>query len=46
MEEAQFEKELEELVGLLRSLRLIKDKKERAIFKDEVRSLVSKLVKD
>ncbi len=46
MDDVQFEKEVEDLIGLLRILRLIKDKKERAVFKDEIRSLVRKLIKD
>lgn len=46
MDDVQFEKEVEDLVEMLRILRLIRDKKERAVFKDEIRSLVRKLIKD
>ncbi|MBD5294862.1 MAG: hypothetical protein HDS25_01125 [Bacteroides sp.] len=46
MTEEEFEKELDDLVGMLRTLRLIRDSGRRRIFKAEIRIQLNRAMKD
>lgn len=46
IEEDEFEKEVEDLTAMLRSLRLIQDKGRRKFLKQEIRLLLNTLIHD
>lgn len=46
MEDEVFKKELQELIGMLKNLRLIRDQEQRRKFKAEIRVQLSRVMKD
>lgn len=46
MEDEVFKKELEELLGMLKNLRLRRDREQRRKFKAEIRVLLTRVMKD